>query len=121
MKKITTVIILLVLVLVATSAFAGDRTLTLRSATVVNGKKVPAGEYTMKYDIKGAKADVKILKENKVVAETSGNVVESQNVASSNGVLRTDNADGTSTLKEIQFANKKQVIRFEGEATAEGK
>ncbi len=121
MKKIATVIILTFLVLVATSAFAGDRTVSLRTPTVVNGQKLPAGEYTLKYQIKGTKADVQIVKSNKVVATTTGNVVENKTAATSDGVLRSDNADGTSTLKEIQFAKDKKVIRFEGDATAVGK
>ena len=121
MKKATTVIILMLLVLIATSAFAGDRAVTLRTATVVNGQKVPAGDYTMKYQIKGDKADVQLVKSNKVVASTTGNVVEAKTVPASDGMVRMDNPDGTSTLKEIQFAKNSKVIRFEGEATAVGK
>lgn len=121
MKKLLTAIILLVIVAVAVSAFAGDTNVKFPTATIINGQKIEPGQYTLKYDIKGNIAEVKVLQNQKTVATTTANVIESKDKAAYDGVVRESNQDGTSTLKELQFANKKQVIRFEGNGSAVGK
>ncbi len=117
MKTVLTAILLTLLV---AAAFAGDTTLKFSSPTLVNGTKVPAGEYTMKYDIKGKTADVQLMQGKKTVAKTTGTVVENKDKAAYDGIIRESNTDGTSSLKEVQFGNKKEAIRFE-EAPAVGK
>jgi hypothetical protein len=117
MKTILTALIVL---LVVSAVFAGDTTVKFNSPTMVNGTKLAAGEYTVRYDIKGNTADVKIMQAQKTIATTTAAVVENKDKSPYDGVVRENKADGTVSLKEIQFANKKQVIRFEGE-TAVGK
>ncbi len=115
-----TVLTALILMLLVAAAFAGDTTVKFSSPTMINGTKVPAGEYTLRYDIKGKTADVKLMQGQKTVATTTGTVVENKDKAAYDGVVRESKTDGTSTLKELQFGNKKEAIRFE-DATAVGK
>lgn len=117
MKIVLTAIMLTLLV---AAAFAGDTTVKFSSPTMVNGTKVPAGEYTLHYDIKGKTADVKVMQGPKTVATTTATVVEKKDKAPYDGVVRESNTDGTATLKELQFGHKKEIIRFE-DASAVGK
>jgi hypothetical protein len=118
MKTILTAILVL---LVVSVAFAGDTTVNFSSPTLVNGTKIAPGQYTVRYEIKGNTADVKIMQDQKTVATTTGTVVENKDKAPYDGVVRENKADGTSALKEIQFANKKQVIKIDDNSTAVGK
>jgi hypothetical protein len=117
MKTVITVIMLTLLV---ATAFAGDTTVKFSSPTTINGTKVPAGEYTLRYDIKGNTADVKLMKGQKTIATTTAAVVENKEKAPYDSVVRENKTDGTASLKEIQIGNKKEVIRFE-DAPAVGK
>ncbi len=118
MKTILTAIIV---VLVVTAAFAGQTEVKFTSPTVVNGTKIAPGEYIVKYDIKGNTADIKVIRDQKTVATTTGTVVEMNEKAPYDGIVRENNGDGSASLKEIQIANKKQVIKIDGNASAVGK
>jgi hypothetical protein len=103
---------------IAVSAVAGDKSLTLSSATSLNGQKIAPGEYKVKYNVSGSTADVQILKDKKQVATASGQVVENGLVANRDRVVLRNNGDGSTKLIEIQFANQKTAIRFDGETNA---
>ena len=117
MKIIISVIIAL---LVVSAAFAGDTNVNFNSPTLVGGQKVAPGQYTLHYDIKGKTADVKVMQAQKTVATTTGSVIENKDKSANDGVVRENNTDGTASLKEIQIANKKQVIKLDT-GTAVGK
>ncbi len=121
MKKIVIAIILSFVVVFAMTALAGEQSVRLNSATVLNGQKIAPGNYTVRYEIKGTTAEVKFIQNDKTVVTATGDVVENPAPASYDGLVRVNNTDGTNSVKEIQFANKKQVIRFEKEAPAAGK
>jgi hypothetical protein len=118
MKTILSALTALFLV---TAAFAGDTAVKFSSPTTVNGTKVAAGEYILRYEIKGNTADVKIMQSQKVIASTTATVVENKDKSRYTGVVREQKADGTSALREIQFADQKQVIRFDDGGAAVGK
>lgn len=120
MKKLSLAVILLFLVATALSAFAAERHITLNSPTIVNGQKLAAGEYVLRYEIKGETADVKLLKNKKEVATLTGHVVETKDVPAYDSLVRATNPDGTATISEIHTANKKQIIKIQAE-TAVGK
>src|SRR3954451_3137064 len=117
MKIIITAIVVL---LVATAAFAGDTSVNFNTPTVVGNQKVAPGQYTLHYDIKGKTANVKVIHNQKTVATTTGTIVENKDKAANDGVVRENNTDGTASLKEIQIANKKEVIKLDT-STAVGK
>jgi hypothetical protein len=108
-----TIITALIVMLVVTAAFAGETSVTFSTPTIVNGQKIAPGQYTVRYDIKGATADVQIFQAKKTVATTTGTVVENKDKSPYDGIVRENNTDGTASLKEIQIANKKQSIKFE--------
>ncbi len=108
-----TIIAVIMVLFVATAVFAGDTNVKFNSPTMVNGQKLAAGDYVIRYDIKGTTADVKIIQNQKAVITTTATVVENKDKAPYTGVVRVNNADGTASLKEIQMADKTQVIRFE--------
>ena len=118
MKKILSCVALAMVLLVAMGAFAGDKTITLSESTSINGQKLAAGEYKVKYQVNGSTADLHFLKGNKEVASASGQVVEMANAAREDSVVTTANGDGTSKLIELQFANKKSAIKLGSESSS---
>ncbi len=115
-----TVFIAIIVLLVVSVAFAGDTTVNLTNPTIVNGTKLAPGQYTLHYTIKGKTADIKLMQNQKTVAATTGTVIQSKDKAPYDGVVRENNADGTTSLKEIQLANKKEMIQIDN-STAVGK
>lgn len=118
MKKI---ILVLLVCLLALSAFAGDKSLTIYSKASFNGQTLAAGDYKVAVDVKGATAEVKFLKDGKTVATATGEVVQLNQAPKDTGILYQANADGSRTVKQIQFMNQKQAVRFNGDSTAAGK
>jgi hypothetical protein len=120
MKK-SVALMLALFTIFALTAFAADQTVHFNTPMNVAGTKLPAGDYTLRYEIKGKSADVTVLQGSKTVATTKAELVDRTDPAPYNSIVRTENSDGTSNLKEIQMANKKQVIRLQTEETAVGK
>ena len=108
-----TIIAVIIVLFVATAVLAGDTNVKFNTPTMVNGQKLAPGEYTIRFDIKGKTADVKILQDQKTIVNTTATVIENKDKAPYTGIVRENNTDGTASLKEIQMANKTQVIRFE--------
>ena len=115
------VILVLLVCLIALSAFAGDKSLTIYSKANFNGQTIAAGDYKVAVDVKGTTAEVKFLKNGKAVATATGELVELKDAPKDTGILYVANADGSRTVKEIQFINQKQAIRFNADANAVGK
>ena len=112
---------LAVLLSLALSSFAAQKSLTIQTDSTLDGQKVPAGDYKVDYEINGSTAQVKLLKSKTAVATASGQVVPTDTPAESTTIVRTQNPDGTSSIVEIQLANVKSVIRFAPEASGKGK
>ncbi|MGZ4816606.1 MAG: hypothetical protein ACXVZV_14420 [Terriglobales bacterium] len=119
MKKI---IVLVLVCLVAATAFAANnKSIIINTKTSLNGQTVAPGNYKLVYDIKGNTADVKLTQAGKTVATATGQVVEVKDPTPYDSVVNQTNPDGTQSVVEIQFANKKTVIRLNGEGSAAGK
>ena len=116
MRKIFSFALLSAAVLLATTAFAGDKYVTLSAPTTINGQKLAAGEYKVRYQVSGSTADVHFLRGKKEVASTSAQVVD---VAAppDDSVVTIPNGDGSSRLVELQFAKQKSAIRFGSESS----
>ena len=117
MKKFFSFAVLGAAMLFATVAFAGDKNVTFTAPTTINGQKLAAGEYKLRYEVSGTTAEVRFLKDKKEVASTSAQMVE---VAAprSDSVVTRDNGDGSSKLVELQFANQRSAIRFGSESSS---
>jgi len=98
-------------------AFAGSKseTVKLYQPTQVNGKTLPAGEYTVKYNPNGSTAEVKFLRNGKEVATANGQVKQLTNAPDNNQVI-TNDGNGSSTISEIDFANTKTGVTFDSSA-----
>jgi len=118
MKKFA---VIFIVCLLAVCAFAAEKSVTIASKTNMNGHVVAPGEYKVSYEIKGSTANVKLIQSGKTVATATGEVVEVKDAPRYNAVVNQTNADGSSSVLEIQFANQKKVIRLNAEGTAVGK
>lgn len=118
MKK---VIAIAFVCLLAISAFAGEKSVTLVTPTSMSGKAIAPGDYKVSYDIKGSTADVKLIQNGKTVATATGQVVENKDKSRYTAVVNSKNADGSASIVEFQFTNETQVIRMAPEASASGK
>jgi len=104
------------------SALAKEQSqnVTLYHDATLNGATVPAGEYTVKYDVDGSNAQVKFMQGKKEVASATGQVKNLSKKAPSNQiVLDTDN--NARNISEIDFGGKDTAITFASSATAVGK
>jgi hypothetical protein len=101
------------------AAFAASKseTVKLYSNTQLNGKTLPAGDYTVKYDATGSTAQVKFLKNGKEVASATGQVKQLKNPPDFNQVV-TDTSNGSSTISEIDFAHAKTGVTFNGTSSS---
>jgi len=96
------------------SVFAGSKseTVTLFHDAQLNGKTLPAGEYTVKCDTTGSTAQVKFLKGTKEVASASGQVKQLANPPEWNQVV-TQDGNGSATISEIDFSHNKTGVVFD--------
>ncbi len=114
---------LLVLALtVSVSAFAKSKSagVTLYQDATLNGTTVPAGEYTIKYDLDGSNAQVKFMKGSHEVASANGQVKNLTKKPDSNQVI-VDTAGNTRSISEIDFGGKDTAITFASNGTSQGK
>ena len=121
MKRVLSVTVFTFAMLFTISAFAGDRTIKLSTATNINGQRLAAGEYKVQYRVSGNTAEVHFLKGKKEVASTSAHVSELGFAVPTNSIVTSENGDGTSNLVEIQFENKKTALTFSEPSVTAGK
>jgi hypothetical protein len=97
------------------SAFAGSKSqeITLYNDAQINGKTLPAGEYTVKCDTTGSTAQVKFLRNGKEVATATGQVKQLANAPEHNQVVTSGGNGGPATISEIDFSNNKSGVSFE--------
>lgn len=120
--KVSKGLLLGLALLLATSAFAGSEankgSLTTMADVTINGKVVPAGEYSLNWEGSGPNVQLNILKGKKVVATTTARRVDIDKSAPSNAAVVKGNEDGTKSLSEVRLAGKKYVFVLGGEEAA---
>ena len=121
MKRFGKVALLALGLMLSINLFAAQKSLTVYTDTTLNGQKVAAGDYKIDYQINGSTAEVKFLKNNKAVASATGEVVEKESMPEQSAVVRSQNADGSSSIVELELAHQKSAIRFAPEASEKGK
>ncbi len=80
---------------------------------VVNGSRVDAGNYQIRWVSNSPDGVMTVLKGRKVVAEARGKAVERDAKAKDTLIMTQDDGNGNRVLKEIQFRGKTQAIVFE--------
>jgi len=101
------------------SAFAASKpeTISLFQDAQLNGKTLPAGQYTVKYETTGSNAQVKFLRNGKEVASAKGQVKQLSAAPEHNQVI-TQDGNGSNTISEIDFAHSNTGLTFENSAMA---
>ncbi|HEV2730045.1 MAG TPA: hypothetical protein VGV15_08435 [Terriglobales bacterium] len=103
--------------LLATSAFASKKgSLQLSQAVNVNGKQLPAGDYTVKWHGSGTNVQASIMKGKNVVATVPARLVDLDRTPGSDASVITGNADGSRSLTQIRFSGKKSALTIGEEA-----
>ena len=114
------VLALVLMLSLGASAKEKSESLTLYHDATVNGTNLPAGQYTVKYDVTGTNAQVKFMQGKKEVASATGQVKNlDKKPATSQVVLNTDN--NARDISEIDFGGKDTAITFASAGTAVGK
>ncbi len=103
------------ILLFSLSAFAGTGSFTVVEDTTVQGKALKAGEYKAKWTDDG---ELKIYQNNKEVMTAQGRLVEKNDRASHNAVVKRVETDGSSRVLELRFAGKKTALVLEGDSVA---
>lgn len=98
------------------AAFAGttskSESVTLYSPTQVNGKTLPAGEYTVKCETTGSTAQVKFLRNGKEVASAEGQVKQLTSRPDHAQIVTQDGGGGAASINEIDFAHSGTGVTF---------
>jgi hypothetical protein len=112
--------LLVLALMISISAFARPKseTITLSQDATLSGTKLPAGDYTVKYDVNGSTAQVKFLKGSKEVASANGQVKTLSKKPNSTQVVFDSNARN---ISEIDFGGKDTAISFNPSDMAAGK
>jgi hypothetical protein len=108
--------------LLATSVFAANTnkgSLQTMSDVTVSGKKIPAGEYSLRWEGTGSNVQVSILKGKTVVATTPARLVDLSQSPSNDAAVVTTNSDGSKSLAEVRFGGKKYALQIGGETGAD--
>lgn len=101
--------------LLAVGAFAANKgSMQILDPVNVNGKTLPAGEYSLQWDGTGQNVQLSILRGKKVVATAPAHVVGLDQSAQANEAL-VKNTDGSRSLSEVRFEGKKYALQI-GEA-----
>ena len=100
-------------------AFAATKseTVTLYHDAQLNGKTLPAGEYTVKCDTAGSTAQVKFMKSGKEVASASGQVKQLSPAPEHNQVVVQD-GNGGASISEIDFGHSGTAVSFDSASMA---
>jgi hypothetical protein len=103
--------------LLATSAFAANKgSLQVSAPVTINGKEIPAGDYTVKWEGTGPNVEVNILRGKNVVATVPARVVELDRAPERDSAVTVVNADGRKSLNEIRLSGKKYALAVGAES-----
>ena len=103
--------------LLAASVFAANKgSLQVSDPVTVNGKQIPAGEYTVKWDGTGPNVELNILRGKNVVASVPARMIDRNQSPDRDSVVTFVNDDGHKSLSEIRFSGKKYVLAIGSES-----
>ena len=118
----SSIMIVVAVLVLAISAFAGSAvhkgSFQLADSVQINGKELPAGEYTATWDGEGNNVNVNFVREGKVIATAKANIVPLEKKNSDTAVeVKTDNG-GTRALTAVSFGGQKYKLDLRGAAEA---
>ena len=110
-----TMLVLALTLSIGAFAASKSQTVTLFHDAQLNGKTLPAGEYTVKCETSGSTAQVKFVRNGKEVASANGQVKQLSNVPEHNQIV-TQDGNGSLAISEIDFAHSNSGVTFESTA-----
>jgi hypothetical protein len=105
----------LVLLLTASASAASRGSLVIPEKVSVEGKSLPAGEYSVKWEGDGPNVELNILHDGKLVATVPAHTIELKQKDQEDSVLTKKSNDGTESLFEIHFSGKRYAFAVGGE------
>ena len=115
--KITKSLLMVLVLLVASSAFASNKgSLSFTDSVNVGGTQLKPGTYKVAWEGTGSNLQLSIMKGKEVVARTPARMLERDKASDNDAAVVSNNEDGSKTLSEIRFAGKKYAIAIGGES-----
>ena len=117
-SKIAKGLLLGLALLLATSVFAATNkgSLQVTDPLTVNGKQLPAGDYTVKWDGAGPNVELNIMRGKNVVATVPARMVDLDKSPNRDSLITNVNSDGRKSLNEIRFSGKKYALAINAES-----
>ncbi len=117
-SKISKGLLLGLALLLATSVFAATNkgSLQVTDPLTVNGKQLPAGDYTVKWDGAGPNVELNIMRGKNVVATVPARMVDLDQSPNRDSLVTNINSDGRKSLNEIRFSGKKFTLAINAES-----
>ncbi len=117
-SKLSKGLLLGLALLLAPSVFAANKgALQVSSPVTVNGKQLPAGDYTVKWDGAGPNVELNIMQGKNVVATVPARMIDLERSPDRDSAVTVVNSDGRKSLNEIRFSGKKYAFAV-GEESA---
>ncbi len=112
-RTLAHVTLLIFVLSMSIGAFAATKsqTVTLFQEASLNGKTLPAGDYTLKCNTTGSTAQVRFLKNGKGVASANGQVKQLAKAPEWAEIV-TQQRNGGSTISEIDFSHSNTAVTF---------
>jgi hypothetical protein len=105
--------------LMATSALAANKgSLNISQPVTVNGTKLAAGDYQVKWEGTGPNVELNIIKSNRVIATVPARLVELSRPERASASVTRKAEDGTTSLTGIRFSGKKYELSIGQEAAS---
>jgi hypothetical protein len=118
-SKISKGLLLGFALLLATSVFAANSnkgSLQVTDPITVNGKQLPVGDYTVRWDGAGPNVELNILRGKNVVATVPAHMVDLEQSPNRDSLVTNVNSDGHRSLNEIRFSGKKYALAINPES-----
>jgi hypothetical protein len=119
MSRISKGLLLAATFLIATSALAANKgSLNISEPLTVNGTKLAAGDYQVKWEGTGPNVELNIIKSNRVIVTVTARLVELSRPGRDSASVTRKAEDGTTSLTEIRFSGKKYELAIGQESAA---
>ena len=117
-SKISKGLLLGFALLLATSVFAATNkgSLQVTDPLTVNGKQLPAGDYTVTWDGAGPNVELNIMRGKNVVASVPAHMVDLDKSPNRDSLITNVDSDGHKALNEIRFSGKKYAFSINAES-----
>lgn len=118
-SKLVTLALAVLLAETAFAAGASKGSFRVFDPVQVNGKQLPAGDYTVTWNGDGPNVNLNITRDGKVMATTTGKIVPLEQKADQDAAEVKSGPGGARSLTVIRFSGKKYQIQL-GEGSGLG-